>query len=416
MTESNQEKRGLVVFDVEGVLIPKNRYLLFEVGRNLSFSRFTKIIFYGLLYELGLTSLKSALKRIFRVFEGFDVKELLQIFRAIPLMSDVEEVFKTLKSEGWKISLISSGLPKIVVQDLASRLGADYAFGFNLETEDGVVTGEISGEVIEYHGKLAVLKKILKTEDLDQENCVVIADDRNNVPILLPTTLKIGFNPDFAVRVKADHVVTGRLIQILPLIRRENTKRKPLPSKNEILREIIHGCGFTVPVLTSFLGLYPVTFLIIMVTCLYVISELAMMERKNIPIISFIIRHATTDAERYEFAAAPIFFAFGILLTLFLFPVPASSAAIAIFAFGDSTAAIFGKIIGKKTLPFNKGKTWEGLIAGVFFGFSAATFFVDPLRALTSTISAMFVESLPLPLSDNLTVPLTAGITLTLTG
>jgi phosphoserine phosphatase/dolichol kinase len=410
----NSGKRGIAVFDVEGVLIPKNRYLLFEVGRNLRFSQFVKIVFYGILYELNLISLKSALNKIFRVFKGFKVKELLQVFRVIPLMADAEEVFGKLGCEGWKTVLISSGLPSFVVEDLALRLKADYAFGFDLQTEDGVVTGKVSGETIEENGKLQVLKKVLEMEGLGPEKCVVIADDRNNAPMMLPGMLKIGFNPDFVIRIKADHVVTGGLIETLPLIEGEAPKRRVWPSKNAVFREIIHGCGFTVPILSSLLGRSAVALLILVVTFLYCASELTMMEGKKFPIVSFIIRHAATHGELYEFAFAPIFFAFGILLTLLLFPAPASSAAIAIFTLGDSTAAISGRIVGKRTLPFNKGKTLEGSIIGLFIGFLVATFFVDPVKALASATAAMLVESLPLPLSDNLTVPLTAGVTMTL--
>ncbi len=90
---------------------------------------------------------------------------------------------------------------------------------------------------------------------------------------------------------------------------------------------------------------------------LYTASKVVMMDGRYIPTISSITRHAATHIELYEFATAPIFFAFGILFTLLLFPTPASSTAIIIFALGDSTAAIFGKILEKTTLSFNKGKT-----------------------------------------------------------
>jgi dolichol kinase len=52
----------------------------------------------------------------------------------------------------------------------------------------------------------------------------------------------------------------------------------------------------------------------------------------------------------------------------------------------------------------------------LFFGFLATTFFVDSLKALAAAAVAMLVESLPLPLSDNLMVPLTAGFVLTFVG
>ena len=60
------ERGRLAVFDVEGVLIPKRRYLLFEVGRKLGFSKFVRIVLFGVFYELGLISLKSAMKHVFR--------------------------------------------------------------------------------------------------------------------------------------------------------------------------------------------------------------------------------------------------------------------------------------------------------------------------------------------------------------
>jgi hypothetical protein len=59
------EKNRLVVFDVEGVLIPKNRFL-FEVGKSLGFVRLVRLLFFGFLYESGILKLESALKHIFK--------------------------------------------------------------------------------------------------------------------------------------------------------------------------------------------------------------------------------------------------------------------------------------------------------------------------------------------------------------
>lgn len=407
-------KFKVAVFDVEGVLIPKNRFLLFEVGRTLGFTWFMKIIFHGFLYGLGLISVKSVLKRVCRNFKGFTVEKLLKIFRGIPLIYGAEEVFEKLKMAGLKTVLISSGLPDFVVKDLASRLKADYAFGFDLKIEGGAVTGDVSGDVIEPNGKLLVLKKILEKEGIGLEKCVTVVDDRNNLPIMLREALNIGFQPDFLVRIKADYVVKGSLPEILSLVGIEESRQRTLPSKNEIVREVIHVCGFAVPLLSSLMGLHAVVFLILAVTFLYLISEWLMMQGKSMPVFSLIISRAASYAETHEFAFAPVFFAFGILFTLLVFPSPASSAAIAIFALGDSGAAIFGRSFGKTTLPFDKGKTLEGSISGIFFGFLGALFFVNPFKAFAGAVAAMLIESLPLPLNDNLTVPLTAGAIITL--
>lgn len=241
----------------------------------------------------------------------------------------------------------------------------------------------------------------------------MIADDRNNVPMFLPEMLKIGYNPDFAVRVRADIVVNGELQEIL-LIVNGIPKEKRTLSKHEVLRETIHACGFFVPILSLYFGLYLVALFILIIMLLYVMSELARMERRDLPILSSITSNAATQSELYEFATAPIFFALGILLTLLLFPFPASSPAIAIFALGDSTASIFGRIYGQKTLPFNKGKTLEGSLIGLFFAFLAGAFFTSPLKSLVGAVVAMMIECLPLPVNDNLITPLITGATLTL--
>lgn len=415
MSEGHTRKLGLVVFDVEGVLIPKKRFLYFAVGRNLRFSQFLGIVFYGLLYEIGLLSLKRALTHVFRIFKGMRTEELLSIFRQVPLMPDTKEVVKQLKSEGWRTALISSGLPAVVVRDLASELETEYAFGIELETRNGVLAGEISGEVIEKNGKLRVLRRILATEELLPESCVVVADDRNNLCMFLPEALKIGYNPDFAIRVKADIVVSGELAEILPLIRGEPKQREALTT-NDIVREAIHASGFLVPVIAAATGVFPVALSVSAITVLYAMSEVERMERTSMPLITTVTRFAATHQELYEFATAPIFFALGILAALLLFPLHVSGAAIAAFALGDSAASLFGRRFGNRILPFNKGKTLEGSIVGFFFAFLFAMYFVPLQFALLAAVVTAMIECLPLPLNDNLAIPVVTGLVLFLTG
>jgi dolichol kinase/phosphoserine phosphatase len=414
LSESQRRKPGVVVFDVEGVLVPKKRFLYFALGRNLRFSQFLRIVFYGFLYEIGIFSLKTALSHVFKVFRGMSTKELLSIFKQVPLTPQTKQVFEELRSGGWKTALISSGLPAIVVIELASRLEADYGFGIELKTQNDVLTGGISGEVIEKKGKLRVLRRILAIEELLVEDFVVIADDRNNLSIFLPEALKIGFNPDFAIRVKADSVITGDLPEILPLIRGGSKQTKQVLTRNQIVREAMHASGCFVPVIAAVAGIFPVALSISAITILYAISETGRMERRSLPVIAPITRFAATQQELYEFATAPIFFAFGILFSLLLFPLPLSGAAIAAFALGDSISSLFGRRYGKRTLPFNKGKTLEGSVSGFLVAFFAAAYFVPPAFALQAAATAIIVESLPLPLSDNLLVPLVTGIVLIL--
>lgn len=405
----------LVVFDVEGVLLPKRRYLAFEAARKLSFLKFAKILLIGFLYEIGLASLEASLKRIFRMLKGLSLDDLFQLYQRIPLIDGVEEVFKRLKEAGCKTALVSSGLPQPFVESLASKLGADYAYGLDLEVTDGCLTGEISGVVIKPEGKAMVLREIQKAEDLAADDCAVVADDRNNLPMLPLCSLRIGYNPDFLLSVKSDVVIKGRLIEILePLNVETATSLRFSITKDMAIREAIHISGLLVPYISIYLfAPHMVAFLIFIMTLIYMASEFARMEGINFPLISDITRRAATKPELHEFVMAPMFFAIGIALALLLFPKPVSYASIAIFTLGDGAATLFGRRLGRKSLPFNKGKKLEGTIFGLIFAFFGALLFIaNPLRALFGAAAGMLMETLPTPISDNLTIPLAAGLVL----
>jgi len=408
-------KPRLIVFDVEGVLIPKRRYLLFEASQRLSFFSFVKMLLAGLLYETGLISLESALTKIFKQLRGLAVEDMFQLYKRVPLIPGVREVFEKLKKEGYKTALISSGLPQLFVEHLAHGLSADYAVGIDLEVSKGCLTGRIGGDVVQPEGKALALEKIVKKEGLTPKEIALVADDRNNLPMFKFSTLKIGYNPDFLLSAKSDVVVRGDFDEVLwPIKKRALQLDTQSVSKRDIIRETIHVGGFLVPVASAYLVLTQslVVFLILMVTLLYVMSELARMQGFNVPVTSTITWNAAMTPEIYEFVTSPIFFAVGIMLAMILFPVSVAYASIAVFTLGDSIATLFGKIFGKHIFPYNKGKMIEGTIFGFIFAWLGASLFVNPVKALVGAAAGMLVETLPTPLNDNLTIPLMSGLSL----
>ena len=405
------QKTRLVVFDVEGVLIPKNRFI-FELGKDLGFATLIKMLFFGFLYEAGILKLESALRHVFSNLKGVKLETLQCIFDKIPATPLLQGIFSQLKNRNCKIALISSGLPTVVVKNFADCLGAEYAFGIDVETQDGKLTGKISGDAIKPEGKMKILSKILVAENLELKDCVVVADDRNNRCIFAPEVLKIGFNADFVLRVKADRVINGKLSGIIPVI--DGKKHKgSFPTINDLVREDIHAAGFFMPVIAGLITVPVVATIIILIAIVYTVSELRRLEGRELRLVSAITRHAASESELYGFAAAPLYFAFGIVTTLLLFPAHVGGAAIAMFCFGDSAASLFGGLIST-SLPFNKGKTWEGSLAGFLFAFLAGTFFVSPWLALVGAAIAMTIEVLPLPVNDNVLIPVITGAALTL--
>ena len=94
-----------------------------------------------------------------------------------------------------------------------------------------------------------------------------------------------------------------------------------------------------------------------------------------------------------------------LLLTLSLNNVYEIAAAILTLALGDSAATIFG-ILGTHPLPYNRRKTIEGSLAFLIFSLLSCLlvgWVGIPLAFLTAV-----AESLPVPIDDNLLIPITA--------
>ena len=108
-----------------------------------------------------------------------------------------------------------------------------------------------------------------------------------------------------------------------------------------------------------------------------------------------------------------VFFFFGTFCAFLLYTPIYSAAATAVLAFGDSTSTIAGKLWGRHKLPLNKNKSWEGSAAFFLFSFIALLFFVQPQKALAVAALTTIVEMLP-RVDDNFTVPIAAGLFLTL--
>lgn len=408
--------RSFVVMDVEGVVIPKRRFILLVALKRLSVVNFLKVLLFGVLYEIGFFSLGSTLQRIYSFFKGLSYVELFNDFKNLPSIPGTEEFIAELKDLGYKVAFISSGLPDVFIKNLAKRLKVDLAFGLKLGVREGRITGEVEGDLLKDNGKAIILERILAQQGLAPSNCIIIVDDKNNLPMFPFSSLRIGYKPDFIISFKSDYV-TDNLQKIMPLLKNKNVSYSISCSfeKNEIFRKIIHIGSSLIPLICIYLlTRWIVSFLLLVVIVIYIISEIARLCDIEVPLLSNITQIAANKSELYDFIVSPIYFALGISLSLIFFPAPVCYAAILILTLGDGSSSFFGKLLGKHVIPFNKGKTVEGTLFGFVIAFLSCLFFVSPSISFLGAALGMLTEILPLPLNDNLTIPLVAGTSMLL--
>ena len=179
--------------------------------------------------------------------------------------------------------------------------------------------------------------------------------------------------------------------------------------RRELFRSSIHiACSATIP-LTITAGKPLVLILIMVVSTLYCVSEEFRARGRLLPVIGRITLKACRSEEDKSPILRPLYLAVGIAVSLTFFPEPVSYAAVAVLTLGDGGSSLIGSWIGRVKLPFNPNKTLEGSLAGLVLA-SAGTI---PLVGLTPGLAAaclgMAVEALPLPVDDNLTVPLASA-------
>jgi uncharacterized protein (TIGR00297 family) len=125
--------------------------------------------------------------------------------------------------------------------------------------------------------------------------------------------------------------------------------------------------------------------------------------------------------------AGILFYPLAVLLLILCSRPDIAAAAWAILAVGDGIATLAGTAIGGARLPWNGEKTWAGTIAFFLAGTSAGvllcwwtqpaltspapTVFVVGAPVLAAAVAAL-VESIPVRLDDNLSVPCAAAATL----
>jgi phytol kinase len=130
--------------------------------------------------------------------------------------------------------------------------------------------------------------------------------------------------------------------------------------------------------------------------------------------------------------AAVAGYAFSVLLTMLLFPrhLEIGVGVLAILAFGDGSATLFGLTFRGPRLPWNSSKSWSGFLAFIGVGSLMSTWLywgetwnpeaADPgvsfLQALLivspAVIASAFAESIRTRLNDNIRVGIVAAITL----
>jgi phosphoserine phosphatase len=210
---AHKEKR-LIIFDMDSTIVDFeiiNRLASF-VGVDDDVRIITEQAMNGEL------DFEESLRRRVRLLKGTPTSALEEIANNIQLTPGSEELLHHLKDVGYKIALISGGFTYFT-DVLKERLGFDYTFANELVIEDGILTGEVRGEIIDAEAKGRIVKYLAELENISLDNVVAVGDGANDCLMLQNAGLGVAFNAkDILKKVSDGSISRENLLGLLNLL------------------------------------------------------------------------------------------------------------------------------------------------------------------------------------------------------
>jgi len=188
---AHKRMKKIIVFDVESALLEKESIpLFFDQLASLLQSR--SVILKLNTEEKGKI---GTLTRNVQVLKGLPLKQLQHLADILRLNAGTKELLNILKSMGFKIALLSSGLESIL-RRLFEGVEVDYAFANTLKLDaDGNITGQLEEPILTDDTKSQVLDFIMNLEHADPDQVIAVGDGSARSGFIRNAGLSIAYQP-----------------------------------------------------------------------------------------------------------------------------------------------------------------------------------------------------------------------------
>jgi phosphoserine phosphatase len=206
--------RFLVVLDVDSTLI-ENEVIELLAAEAGSLEQVAGITLSAMNGELDF---EASLRARVATLAGLPVSVFATVGEQVRVTRGVPEMIAGVHAAGGRVAVVSGGFHE-VLDPVATALDLDYWRANRLEVAHGVLTGGLTGPIIDAEAKAATLREWAADFGVPLDQTVAVGDGANDLPMMAITGLAVGFDAKAPVRDEADILMDLRdLSQLLPLL------------------------------------------------------------------------------------------------------------------------------------------------------------------------------------------------------
>ena len=165
----------------------------------------------------GNLDFKTALIERVSLLKGLDHNILNQVRDQITLTKGAKKLVDELHQQGHKVGVVSGGFIE-VIEPILKSLEIDFYRANKLKIQDGLLTGEIDGQLIDSHAKRMALEEFADQEQVQLEQTVAIGDGANDLEMIKAAGLGIAFNAKPKVAAAADTTISNQDLSTVLLL------------------------------------------------------------------------------------------------------------------------------------------------------------------------------------------------------
>lgn len=195
--------RRLICFDMDSTLIQTE--VIDELAMRAGVGDQVKAITEAAMR--GEIDFKESFRQRCALLKGLDVSVMREIAENLPITEGVDRLMYVLKKVGFKIAILSGGFTYFG-NYLKQRYHIDYVYANELEIENGKLTGNYVGDIVDGNRKAELLRLIVQVENVDIRQTVAVGDGANDLPMISIAGLGIAFHAKPKVKENANQSIS----------------------------------------------------------------------------------------------------------------------------------------------------------------------------------------------------------------